>query len=367
MHQGRRVDLTSFSEIRVREIRAIVDHVSKNFEYGGLAAKTLYGKLRDFIRFMDWCDSNAQCDVLTTETGARAGYRGYVEFLRQLVSQNQIGNNTATRYQDIALVCLQDFLNVENLDRGVNRLMQSSRLTEPTAVPDDAAQEKVLAWCKCLLNGLSELVVDQKPYPFPLTVPGYLNWKDNRLWVFPVVRWCESPDDEAKQGYRAFDYRNGRVRTPREITQLYGRDNYPCQTNYLVKTAERYIARSNQDFFSYDRIQRGMLAAKAFLMMFIASTGKSPTQAVETPWSEEIDESVRNPIVERQNYRAIKYRANNRIVHFEIGIEYMPYLRRYLLLRKHLLNGRRCAHLFFTYGHGRSGIADGPVPISTKC
>lgn len=366
IRQARRVDLSSFSKARAQEIRALITHVTERFAHSGLTPRTLYGKYRDFVRFMAWCDSSKHSTVLANEEGARAAFGGYVEYLRRLVSQNQIGNNTATRYQDAILDCLQDFLNVENLDRGVNLLVQSFRLAEPTSVPDDASQEKVLAWCKCLLVGFSELVVDQKLYPFSLIVPGYLNWSDNRLWVFPVVHWCESPDCKDNENYRAYDYRSGRVRIAEEIEYLYGQGLYPTYNNSLVKMAQQYIVRSNQDFLSYDRIMRAMLAVKAFLMLFVASTGNNSSQVIGTLWSEEMEKSVRNPSVERQNYRTIKYRANNLIVHFEIGVEYMPYLRRYLELRKYLLNGKDFKYLFFGYGPGRGGLTTGPVPLTEK-
>lgn len=364
--KGRRVDLSSFSETRSLEIRALVDHVSENFAYSGLRPNTLYVHHASLVRFMDWCDSNQHNDATTNESSARAAFHGYVDDLRRLVSQNQLGSNTAASYQDDVLSVLQDYLNVENLDRGINRLMKSERLVEPTLVPDDASQEKVLAWCKCLFSGLSELLIDQRPYPFPLTVPGYLNWPDSRLWVFPVSHWVQTPDDKTKKEYRAYDFLNGRIRTPEEIEQLYGKTPLPAHKQ--VRNAQKAITTSNQDFFSRARIDRGNLAARAFLMMYIACTGNNPAQAVETPWSEELEAAALNPLVERRNFRTIKYRANNRPVTFEIGVEYMPYLRRYLQLRKYLLNGRRCDYLFFGYGPNNSEQVTGPtlLPAATS-
>lgn len=363
--QGRKVNISSFSQPRAHQIRDLIEYTMERFERSGLKPCTLFRQISNFVRFLDWCDSNQHGSALTNAIYARAAFRAFVVDMRRLVSQNQIGNNTAVRYQINAQSILQDYLNVESLDQGINLLVYSTRLTEPTAVPDDTSQEKVIAWCKCLFEGFSELVVDQKCYPFPLAVPGYLKWPDNRLWVFPVrSAWCRPPDQQDKKSCRVFDYHNGTVRTYEEILSLYGKvTKYPCESTANIARSQKYIERSNQDFFSYDRIGRGMLAVKAFLMMFIAATGNNPTQAVETPWSEELEDSIRNPLVERQGFRSIKYRANNRLVYFEISVEYMPHLRRYLQLRNYLLRGKRCKYLFFHYGTKLSGLDTDPIPL----
>lgn len=361
--RGRHVDLFSFSKTRTREIQALVDHVSKSYSHSGLKSNSLHQSHGNFVRFIDWCDSNQHSNVLATKMSANAAFRGYVVNLHRLVTQNQLNINTGSCYQNDVLNILQDYLEMENLDRGVNLLIPNHCFTESISVPDDSAQEKVLAWCKCLFSGLSELVIDQKPYPFPLAVPGYLKWPHDQLWVFPLKCWCKPPNHKAPKREFAYDYHNGRVCTFEEIEYLYVKAAYPFIVRKCIKNAQKLIATSNQNFYSPTRIERGLLAVKAFLMIFIASTGCNPKQAVSTPWSEEIGESVRNPLVERQDFRTIKYRANMRPVTFEIGVEYMPYLRRYLQLRMYLLNGRRCEYLFFGYGVNNIGLTIGPTQL----
>lgn len=364
--KGGKVELSSFSATRSVEIRALIDIVSDRFAHSGLRPKTVHRNYGDFVQFINWCDSNQHSNVLSAEESARVAFRGYVENLRRLVSQNQIGNDTAARNQVRTLDILEDYLNVEHLSRGINLLMRSGHLDESTPVPDDAAQEKVLAWCTCLLNGFSELIVDRKPFPFRLAVPKYLNWPNDSLWVFPLKRWCEPPDTESDTNYRNYDYRNGRVRTQKEVKEMYGKTKYPSDNNRNNKSAHKYIVEANQDFFHHERIARGMLAVQAFLLMFIASTGINLAQALEMPWNEELEEASRKPATERQQFRTIKYRANSCLMSFEIGIEYMPHLRRYLQLRKHLLIGRRCDYLFFSYSFSRTIFESGPIPLQSS-
>ncbi len=361
---GRRVDLSSLSQLRRHEIRMLIAHISETIAQSGLRKRTEFGRFYAFSLFIDWCDRSHHSRVFDDETSAHAAFRDYVDDLRRRVLQNQLGNNTAVSYQNLTQAVLEDYLNADNLCQGINLLGHSHRFVESTPVPDAKSQEIVLAWCKCLLNGISELVVDQKPYPFALAVPGYLNWPNDRIWIFPVNSWCVTPDSKSIPKYQAYDYQNGKIRTAEEIEHLYGKPNWPSRTIRRIIKSQKYIQRSNQNFFSRDRIERGMLAVSAFLVMFIASTGCNPTQAKETLWSEELENVVLNPLVERQGFRTIKYRANNRLVSFEIGVEYMPYLRRYLQLRKYLLQERRFAYLFFSYGSGHIGLKTGPKLIS---
>jgi len=359
------VDLSSFDETRCHQVRVLIECVSERQKYSGNRPITLHGCDRTFTRFIDWCDLHHCSDCLANEMQARAAFGSYVDDLRRLVDQNQLSINSAVDYQDFSQKGLESYFNVENLGQGINLLVGSNRANNPTPVPDDDSQEKLLAWCKCLLEGFCQLVVDQKYYPFALTVPGYMNWPDNRLWIFPTKNWYETPDTKRKAKFRAYDFQNGVVRTGEEIEHRYGKSDSHSGNLLAVKKAKRLIARSNQDFYSADRIERGILAMNAFLILFIACTACNSTPAVETPWSEELEEVILNPSVERQHFRMIKYRANNLLVTFEIGVQYMPYLRRFLQLRNYLLMGKRSNYLFFSYGPNLRALKTGPVPAAS--
>lgn len=345
------VEISSFSEERSHSVRDLIEYISDEVENKGLSIRTLTNSHKSFVRFINYSDRNNHSNFFTKKTCPRTALRAYISHLQRLVSQNLLNNNTATGYQNEVLAFCEGFFDLEYLDQGINLLTKSRKHTEPTIVPDDDAQAKVLSWCKCLLNGFSKLVVDQHPYPFPLTVPGYLNWPNNIIWVFPTHRWCETPEQKTITLVHksiSYDYQYGKLRTEEELHNKYGiPKNYSRE--YFNK-AQKIINKANQNFHHNHRIERGLLAIKAFAMLFIASTGMNPSQVFELPWSRKLEDAVNNPINVRQNFCAIKYRANNRPVVFEIGIEYMPYLRRFLLLRTYLLDGKTCKYLFFTFG-----------------
>jgi len=347
---GRKVDISSLSQLRRHEIRVLIVHISERLVQAGLKKRTEFGRFYAFTLFVDWCDQNQHSRLFDNALNARTAFRDYVEELRRRVMQNQLGNNTAVGYQNLAQAILEDYLNADNLDEGMKLLGHSHRLVNPTPIPDNKSQEIVLAWCKCLLMGLSELVVDQNLYPFSLTVPGYLKWRDNRIWVFPISAWCSTPDSKKLSDNRSYDYKNGRIYTPEEVEALYGVQKWPSITIIQVKKAQKIIEKSNKDFFCRPRIHRGMLAVSTFFVMYLAATGSNYSQAREVLWNEALEEAILNPATERQGFRTIKYRANNRLVSFEIGIKYMSYLRRYLQLRKYLLQGEQFDYLFFSFG-----------------
>lgn len=362
---GRKVVLSSIDETRSADVRLLIAHFSESFSGSGLRIKTVFGRHYAVSRFIDWCDANGHSAVLIDSITAHQAFRSYISHLRRLVDQNQLSIKTAGDYQELTRTVLEEFFEVDTITHGINLLSLSTYKAQSVAVPDDRAQERVLAWCKCLLTGLSHLVVDQRPYPFELAVPAYLDWPQNRIWIFPISQWCKTPDSPEFAGFQAYDYKNGRIRIRAEIEQLFGKAN-PYGAIRPARKAREYVDKSNADFSSGDRIERGMLAVSAFSLMFVASTGCNVAQAREMPWSDELEQSVLNPLVERQGFRTIKYRANNRLVSFEIGVEYMPYLRRYLQLRKYLLGGRPCDYLFFSYGQQHLGLETGPCQIGER-
>ncbi len=352
--EGRKVDLTSFCSKRSRQIRTLIDVFTEAFGNGRQNAQTLDLLHRHFVQFMDWCDTNQHNDVLNDELLARAALRAYVEYLRRLVAQNQLNNNTAVNYQNHSREVLEAFFNVEYLDRGINILSKNIVFETPTAVPSDDAQGKVIAWCQSLFYGISELVIDQKPYPFAMNVPNYLNWPDNRLWIFPCHQWCKPPGSTYKRkkgplDLIAYDFENGGVFELKTLESQYKAICNPKRAQRLRTTAIRKIRVANNDFRCRWRIERGILAIKAFLILFIADTGMNPSQAISLPWSNELDDALGNPLIERQGFRSIKYRANNKSVSFEIGAKFMPHFRRFLQLRQYLLNGKQFESLFFGY------------------
>ena len=124
----------------------------------------------------------------------------------------------------------------------------------------------------------------------------------------------------------------------------------------------------NEDKRHFNRLRAASTAAMAFLFLFVANTGMNTAPVLSLPWSQALAESVARPGAERQGFRSVKYRAGGATVSFEVGIAFMPKLKKYLKLRAYLLEGSPgCDTLFFTSllsgtnGHKFLPVSEGSV------
>lgn len=362
---ARDVDFTSFSETRAIEVRRLIYIWSEYMEVSGLRDGTVRQIFQVFMNFVDWCDLNRHFEVLATVDHAHIAFSAFSKDLRKRISENKLTNNTGARYQHLVQASLEKYFEVDEFGNGINQLIHIEALTIPTTVPDDSAQAKVIAWCNCIFNGMTELLLDQKPFPFPLKVPTYLNWKNDTLWILPVRVWSTPPHllDKYTQ-YQCYDYETGNIRTKTQIESLWGKGKYPSDIDRRIKRARKVFEEANRDFHCKNRLSKGTTAVQAFLLLLIAHTGMNPTQAIDLPWNQEFEYAVKNPSITQQHFRAIKYRANNRLVTFEIGAEFLPQLRRFLELRNYLLQGKHFDFLFFGFGANLTHLASNPIQLT---
>jgi hypothetical protein len=352
---GREIDLSSYSAKRADRVMALIDHISQEASQGGRRTVTLKHMVDRLINsFMDWADSNGHHDALDTADAAREAFRGYSSYVQDCVGQNLISTTTGAQYQAKVLALLSGFHEVDDLHRGI-RLLQQENAEAATSPPLADDQARVLAMCEALFDGLTELVLEGRPYPFKLAMPGYLNWNSVYLWVFPTRYWCMPPHAIAVRGsmkypYWKYDYVNGRV-TPRdELSTLLGYDGYGENHRATARVKE-----ANADLNHISRRQVGIVAHNAFVVLFAANTGMNRSQLLSLPWAGQHDVTT-----ERQGFRVIKWRANNRVCHFEIEASFLPRFRRFLELRNYLLSSAPYDGLFCTLGR-ETEPAPGPM------
>lgn len=341
------VDLSSFAPSRVEQVRKLIDYFSLEETTTGRSVRTRASKAQEFVRsFMRWADDNNHSQVLEGGKYARLAFSAYIDYLRGRVAMGDIANNTAVQSQDVVKSVLTEFLEIDDLLRGIDCIrFKSKSASSATSPPDDDAQAKLLALSDSVFSGLSELVLGQHKYPYKLFLPKYLGFPEDFLWVFPTNPWFINPnrdESELTKRLRAYDFLNGRLRQPEELWHLY---SWPYKAFEAFSSAKRLIEYSNKDFYARHRIQLGMTALGAFLVLFFANTGMNSTQVFELKWSDDYEVSI-----QRQGFRVIKSRAAGRICHFEISVEFLPKFKRFLKLRKYLLRDFDTEYLFFSLG-----------------
>lgn len=355
--EGRAVDLTSFNQARANRVRALITHISNDVRHSGRRVETCRDLVSRFIAFMGWADENDYRSVLDSAEAARSVVRAYAWHIRERVKMNALSVNSGARQQWAVFSFLSDFFDVDELVRGINLLRVRHATVESTNPPNEEAQSKVLALCEALFAGLTDLVLARKSYPFQIVVPKYLNWPDDALWIFPTSVGFMPPQMLAKRQthYRfgwGYNYGHGRLSTLDELRSIKQFAEDTKSQLKAIQAAKQQLATANNDPRHTKRIQAGARALDVFILMFLAQTGMNWAQIIDLPWGDDYEVSASH-----QAFRTIKWRAGNKDIHFELPIAFMPKFRRYIELRKYLLNGYACPFLFFKLGPQATGKA----------
>lgn len=348
--RGRHVVIDSLCPVRTEQVARLITQLVELSASGQFAPFTLKSRYKDFEKFLFWCDADERSDALHDVSSARRAIHAYVFNLRREIIAGAVANNAAVTMQTAAIRILQEHHGVYDLDQGLNLIRENRKGYVGTPVPSDEAVGRLVGFCSHIFNGLSDLVVGSKPYPFQLKMPAFLGWPEDSLWIFPARRWRVTPEETLPKNCRSFnvvfDYKTGRVRKVEEIQDSY---RFLSTAKKAVHDTQQRILGANADQYHDVRLKAAMIAMGAFATIFIAATGMNYSQFASLPWSEELAQLPREPIVERRHFRTIKYRANNKEVTFTISLRFAPMLRRYLELRKWILRGQTFDYLFFGF------------------
>ncbi|WP_198363584.1 hypothetical protein [Burkholderia ubonensis] len=300
-----------------------------------------------FLRFMDWADGEGYVDALDGGAGTYGAFRGYVDFLREKVNQHRWSQASATKEQGIVQSMLSGMTGVHDLHCGVNLLSMAGASWNATEPPSEDEVAKVESLCEALFLGFSTMVLEGRPYPFCLEMPKYLRWRESRLWVFPVQRWCCPPHllenrRELTLPYWAYDYGSGRIVNPEEIREHY-RNLYTAR--WMVENAQKTVSRANADLRHLHRIKRAVLAHNAFFVLFLGQTGLNLSVARSFRWDADYEVGTA-----QQGFREIKWRAGGKAYSAVIRLGFLPLFRRFIELRTYILGGRSCKSLFVNLG-----------------
>lgn len=343
----RQVDIDSLSDKRQDKIQAVIKILTDCFNLGGVSRSTLSERTGSFIKFMDWCDNFNHQNVLNDKFLAKNGLRAYIYSLNERVRKNEIKSSYAYSLQKAVITILNDLFNVDDLEEGMNLIIGYRSDTEFTTPQDEADSSRVLTLCTALFEGLTDLVLNNQPYPYKLRIPEILGYQENYLWVLPTNINCMPPHllskrEEMVRPYWAWDYLNGRVNSLNDISKYFV--NKYTAIN-AIKSAKNNLVKANSDPNHYFRRSRAVTASSSFFQLFLANTGMNLEQAISLNWDDSY-EIVKN----HQGFRVIKPRAGQKAISFEIQTNFIPAFKKYLLLRKYLLDGDSTDLLFFSQG-----------------
>jgi hypothetical protein len=351
----REVVLGSFRRERVNQIKQVIMVFSSFLKDAGMRQTTVQGHQRYFRRFMDWSDANGCPDCLVGGDATRNAYRQFAQDVEDRFRRHEFESANAYSLQTNVLTVLEALTGLSDLGKGVRFIKDTSwnkRGTEPLAQHDFA---HVLALNDSMFQGLSDLVLDHQPFPFKLSMPKSLGWKDDFLWVFPTPMWILPPHQwgvaRTKLNRPSWpqDYENGRLATVDEISCHYGDSEGLRKPNArkTVTLAAQNMEAANSDKRSHYRRLFAAAAHKAFYLLFLAHTGANASVVKDIETDGTLEESSSNP-----GYRSVKWRARGKEISVIIPLSFVPSLRRYMELRKYLLNGKAFPYLFMNLGGG---------------
>ena len=190
-------------------------------------------------------------------------------------------------------------------------------------------------------------------FPHNISIPAFVGLPGNQLSIFPGTSWFKTPAMlEAKAWHSGYNFSEGRLATPAELKLQY--PHKASLWSIVLKRAEKQVQLANSDSNHSSRWQLATQALNAFLVMFVAATGMNWAQVLQLSWSNDFE-----IFPERQGFRTVKWRARGKRVFFELPIAFVPSFKRYLELRKYLLQNFSSDLLFFT----SAKISAPPGPI----
>ena len=348
------VVLSSFLKQRPKQILQAIKVLSAAAE--GKAPKTVSGTAFYLKALLDWTDANGHSDCLAGGDATRNAFRAYAADVADRFGRQEFGSRTANRLQTEACALLVAITGVEDLARGVRIIKNKDWANGGTDPVPDHDLAHMLALSMSLFDGLCDLVLNHRPFPYKLDMPKSLGWEQNHLWVFPTRLWRLPPhqwDPSVRQNLGTsaswpYDYQHGRLATVEEIWHRYKAPTQSMQRDgatHKIRAAKRQLDAANADPRNRWRFELGMLAHNAFCWLLHANTGGNLQPILDLETDGTVDTAVA-----QQGFRNTKFRAAGTKVFIPIPAKFLPSLRKFMKLRAWLLDGTSCPYLFYTFG-----------------
>lgn len=324
------VDKQSYRVERLSFICGYLDYL-KNHLALGKSPNTLKTAVGQFQTFVEWCNKNYVSCFDAKEHYVQAVHM-FSEEKISLIRKSKININTAATMQLVVITVGRGIYHdpYGDLFRFVRRIRRSYRAVNRTVVPEDVAVSDSLKVYMQLFTQLSDFVLKFEMYPKKVYVG------DEYFWCFPSSIPFAGPSSfNQKNGlnnkFIAYDYIGGRVRTLEEIAFLSSTNN-SCSHKASYANAENNIRLANEDRFHRRRVDAATMAIQSFIMLFSANTGMNLGQIIDLPY-----EGDYRAIKSKMGFKSIKYRAGGRDVIFHISSWFYVHFKKYLLLRRYLL------------------------------
>lgn len=340
-------DESSLSLERIEAVRKLILYLSDTCRSGAYRPFTLADQVRCLTLFLNWSDSANMHNTLCQEESTKDALQAYFKTLREDVSQSKRNRNSVANTQRTLLSFLREFFGNYMFGADIRPISGARKFTNNTVVPDEGITGPLLAWANALFGAVAEHVDTARPYPVEMCGPG------GTIWLLPTQLRVGTTDTSERD---AWDIHTGRLLSCEAIAmelKARGVSAPDERAKKLRRHAQSSLAVVNSNPQDNVRLSHAITASYSFAVLFLAETGINLSQLLDMSWSEEFEEAMRSPVVTRQKFREIKYRAGGKVVTFRISIAFVPQLKRYLQLRRYLCQGKKVGPLFVAFSINR--------------
>ncbi|KLE00371.1 MULTISPECIES: hypothetical protein [Arcobacteraceae] len=288
-------------------------------------------------QFCSWCFDNG-FKIKTTKEASEA-YMSYSIYLKGLLRQGKslrhcmdlqkCVRQVLTRIHDDKQMIITNSASLISLHgEGIPQ-----RRTEPSSLELNAYH---LEFYKSIFNQITDFLIEKRPYPFQLKLT-------NMIYnVLPTQNKFYSIDTEFSSPI-GFNHQEGRVYTYDELLKIFPQKSQGI-INHHLKYITSLLEESSNPNHKF-RYKLGQFAIRAFYILFLTNTGMNGSSAIKLRWHDDYEQST-----ERQKFIVFKNRAN-KLVEFEIEKKFHSMFKKYIVLRKYMLQNRTYKYLFFqSYG-----------------
>jgi len=309
----------------------MVENSIKKYQLG-LTASSINGINNSIITFIDWINDN-NLELNENINHAVHILSEYIVYLKSRIRASTLCNSSACKRQTDVYKMLLDVYNDQDnsLGRSANFIKRDSKRFIKTEKSSQEDQKYHYEFYYNLFYQIVDFILDDKPFPLKIDL---LN---KEYWCLPSRKMFFKMTD---QNYpHAFDIKSGGIKDVKHIMKecnlSYGHAN--AQRNYLIKK----LANDNK-YQSNSKLSLAKYGLYAFYILFLTNTGMNDTTAATLKWSDDYEVEQ-----ERYRFKNIKYRANNKLVEFEIGNNFVKDFKKYTKLREYLLCDTKSDYLFF--------------------
>lgn len=327
--KGTPVVLASLRIERLHMLTCIFDELSKS----NYRDATRYYIFKQYRNIINECDTSGHSYFMQSVDACRNAFMTLSSEWRHKAKINKISYNTASvlqlEFKHIIELCF-DKNEFSLITSNVSAIPYRRGVSKP---PTEQHFQHYVGIALSLARNIQKFIVEERVFPFKI--------KSNYFETF------------------VFHGQGGNVKTPytTDLNSLYDFEN-GCLLNYddWKKTVsiynyseyEKRLANFNEVNINKRhkrRIDFATLSMQSYMKIFVLLTGGQPSEIVQLQFDEDY---FKTKDYFKNQFRAIKFRAQGREVTYSLGDQYgYELFLEYLQLRKWVLNGEHCDYLFF--------------------